>query len=333
MGVQINGSTGNVIATKGTFSGNVGIAGTLTYEDVTDIDAVGLITARSGIEVGASPGVGASISRQGNAIFSGITTIGSKEVGAGITLSPDGDVFASGVTTSTTFVGNLTGNVTGNSDTATNANHILVADNESTNENNLIPFIEDASATGNVGLESDGDFTYNPSTGTVSATAFSGSGANLTGLSAGITMVDQWSITSDNNKTNGQTIDTGWERSDYFFAQIGSGMTESSGVFTFPQTGIYLLMSQHAMNTSAGYAGVEIKMSSDSGSNYSTVSYGQITNTNNGYHALSLHGIVDVQNASTYRVLLEAYNNANVQYSGDSNALRNGITFIRLGDT
>ena len=159
------------------------------------------------------------------------------------------------------------------------------------------------------------------------------SGAALTGLSAGISMADQWSITSDNNKTNGQTIDTGWERSDYFFAQIGTGMTESSGVFTFPQTGIYLLMSQHAMNTSAGYCGVEIKMSSDSGSNYSTVSYGQITNTNNGYHALSLHGIVDVQNASTYRVLLEAYNSANVQYSGDSNALRNGITFIRLGDT
>ena len=336
MGVQINGATGNVIATKGTFSGNVGIAGTLTYEDVTDIDAVGLITARSGIEVGASPGVGASISRQGNAIFSGITTIGSKEVGAGITLSPDGDVFASGVTTSTTFVGNLTGNVTGNSDTATtatNANHILVADNESTNENNLIPFIEDASATGNVGLESDGDFTYNPSTGTVSATAFSGSGANLTGLSAGITMVDQWSITSDNNKTNGQTIDTGWERSDYFFAQIGSGMSESSGVFTFPSTGIYLLLTNHAMNTSASYCGVEIKMSSDSGSSYSTVSYGQITNTNNGYHHMSLHAVVDVQNASTYRVLLEAYNTANVQYSGDSNALRNGITFIRLGDT
>ena len=58
--------------------------------------------------------------------------------------------------------------------TATNANHISVADNESTNENNLIPFIEDASATGNVGLESDGDFTYNPSTGTVTATKFVG---------------------------------------------------------------------------------------------------------------------------------------------------------------
>ena len=70
--------------------------------------------------------------------------------------------------------------------TATNANHISVADNESTNENNLIPFIEDASATGNVGLESDGDFTYNPSTGTVTATVFVGAfTGNVTGNTSG----------------------------------------------------------------------------------------------------------------------------------------------------
>ncbi len=70
--------------------------------------------------------------------------------------------------------------------TATNANHISVADNESTNENNLIPFIEDASATGNVGLESDGDFTYNPSTGTVTATVFVGAfTGNVTGNASG----------------------------------------------------------------------------------------------------------------------------------------------------
>ena len=51
MGVQINGDTGNVIATKGTFSGDVGIAGTLTYEDVTNIDSIGIVTARSGLKV------------------------------------------------------------------------------------------------------------------------------------------------------------------------------------------------------------------------------------------------------------------------------------------
>ena len=78
MGVQINGDTGNISATKADYSGNVTIGGTLTYEDVTNIDSVGLITAREGIEVGARPGVAASISVDGNAIFSGITTISTK---------------------------------------------------------------------------------------------------------------------------------------------------------------------------------------------------------------------------------------------------------------
>ena len=55
--------------------GTVSIAGTLTYEDVTNIDAVGLITARNGIVVGS-----------------------------GITLSPDGNIFATGVTTSTSGI-------------------------------------------------------------------------------------------------------------------------------------------------------------------------------------------------------------------------------------
>ena len=76
MGVQINGSEGNVIATKGTYSGNVTIGGTLTYEDVTNIDSVGLVTARNGIEIGARPGVAASISVDGNMIVSGISTFG-----------------------------------------------------------------------------------------------------------------------------------------------------------------------------------------------------------------------------------------------------------------
>ena len=78
MGVQISGDTGNVLATKGTYTGNLTVGGVLTYEDVTNVDSVGLVTARSGIEIGARPGVAASISIDGNAIFSGITTIGGQ---------------------------------------------------------------------------------------------------------------------------------------------------------------------------------------------------------------------------------------------------------------
>ena len=42
---------GNVTGTTGTFTGNVSIGGTLTYEDVTNIDSVGVITARSGVKI------------------------------------------------------------------------------------------------------------------------------------------------------------------------------------------------------------------------------------------------------------------------------------------
>ena len=58
---------------------------------------------------------------------------------------------------------------------ATNSAHVLVTDNESTNEENLITFVEGATdSTGNVGLEMDGNLSYNPSTGTVTATIFKG---------------------------------------------------------------------------------------------------------------------------------------------------------------
>ena len=51
--------TGVLTATSGSFTGNVSIGGTLTYEDVTNIDAVGVITARQGIRVGAGQSIGA----------------------------------------------------------------------------------------------------------------------------------------------------------------------------------------------------------------------------------------------------------------------------------
>ena len=93
MAVQINGDTGNVSATKADFSGNISIGGTLTYEDVTNVDSVGLVTARTGIEIGARPGVAASISVDGNAIFSGITTFGGSGTGGSgtSTLTYDGN--------------------------------------------------------------------------------------------------------------------------------------------------------------------------------------------------------------------------------------------------
>ena len=52
-GIRVVGLTSiaNIVANTGTFSGAVSIGGTLTYEDVTNVDAVGIITARDGIKV------------------------------------------------------------------------------------------------------------------------------------------------------------------------------------------------------------------------------------------------------------------------------------------
>ena len=65
--------SGNVTGVAATFTGNVSVGGVLTYEDVTNIDSVGVITARSGIEFGAS-GVGGTITATGQAEFVGIVT-------------------------------------------------------------------------------------------------------------------------------------------------------------------------------------------------------------------------------------------------------------------
>ena len=59
-GGAINTPSGIVCAGVGTFSSDVKISGVLTYEDVTNIDSVGIITAQSGIRVGAGQSIGST---------------------------------------------------------------------------------------------------------------------------------------------------------------------------------------------------------------------------------------------------------------------------------
>ena len=58
------------VINDGSFGGNVSIAGSLTYEDVTNVDSVGLITARNGIVVGS----GITLSKDGDVFFTGVAT-------------------------------------------------------------------------------------------------------------------------------------------------------------------------------------------------------------------------------------------------------------------
>ena len=70
----------NITGTNATFSGNVSIGGTLTYEDVTNIDSIGIITARSGIKV-----LGGGINVVGIATADGLDAIEIKDDGSSVT--------------------------------------------------------------------------------------------------------------------------------------------------------------------------------------------------------------------------------------------------------
>ena len=132
--------SGPLNATSGSFSGDVSIGGTLTYEDVKNIDSVGIITARDGIEVtGGDIKVGSGVTIEGNgqATFTGIVTFGSNSttigdnvinVGTALTLGHTqglqfhtqnlhsagfeiNQINASGIITAAQFSGDLVGNV------------------------------------------------------------------------------------------------------------------------------------------------------------------------------------------------------------------------------
>ena len=105
-----------------------------------------------------------------------VFTAGGDVDGGNLGLESDGNLTynpSSGTLTSTTFSGNLTGNVTG---TASIATTVTITDNESTDEDNAVVFTAGGDVDGgNLGLESDGNLTYNPSSGTLTSTVLSGS--------------------------------------------------------------------------------------------------------------------------------------------------------------
>lgn len=103
----------NIVGTGATFSGNVSIGGTLTYQDVTNIDSVGIVTARSGLKVlaGGANIVGVVSATQG-AVITGVVTAtsyrgdGSQLTGvvSGITIKEEGSALSTQATT-LNFVG------------------------------------------------------------------------------------------------------------------------------------------------------------------------------------------------------------------------------------
>ena len=166
-------------------------------------------------------------------------------------------------------------------------------------------------------------------------------GANLTGISAGITMADQWRLnTGGTLTTDGTTqFSANWERGDTNSqGYIGSAMTESSGIFTFPSTGMYWIISQGSYKRNSGdnrFAQHQINVTTDNGT-YTNASsaFAIFPDAYNTTTAVA-NFIFDVTNVSTHKVKFSAYTNrSSVLFIANSTAYEgNSTIFLKLGDT
>ncbi len=164
-------------------------------------------------------------------------------------------------------------------------------------------------------------------------------GTTVTGITQGITEADQWRITTSANYTGvGNDLTVNWERNDTNFDKIGTGMSESSGIFTFPSTGIYYITyrCQIYMTNSNQFAGIMAHVSTDSGSNFTerAAAYGGWGDSGK-YSSAEGDLMLDVTNASTFRIKFRTHNQSGqqAQYIGDGSGQSTGFTFLRLGDT
>ena len=163
------------------------------------------------------------------------------------------------------------------------------------------------------------------------------SGASLTGITAGITEADCWrlSTTLSNNADN--DITANWERNDTEFEKIGTGLSESSGVYSFPSTGKYLLMFRGtAQGNGDKYIGIHIYVSTNGGAGYTYrgESYGSAyTGGGNTYTSYAFDTIIDVTDASNFRFKWRASSIGTCNFLGNSNAQLTGFTCIKLGGT
>jgi len=166
-----------------------------------------------------------------------------------------------------------------------------------------------------------------------------GDGSSLTGIATGnLNGADCFRLSANFSGGNNTVINSNWERVDTgTFGKIGTGLTESSGVFTFPDTGYWFIhfFSTAQNSNSDRKNGLGLSTTSDNGSNWVTVSkYQGYTNVNSEPHAGSQSHIVDITNTSTHKIrLLVNTSDTSTLYYGDNSVSYTGFTVIKLGDT
>ena len=154
----------------------------------------------------------------------------------------------------------------------------------------------------------------------------------------GITEADQWRLTAQASG-NQTPLSANLERVDTDgFSKIGTGMTESSGVFTFPSTGVWKIDfdTHFSYNGSTRTIYSVIATTTDNSSySYSAYSNSSIVQAESNYTAQHGHAsfIFNVTNTTTHKVRFEVASSVTILTQGDTNSNTTYMTFIRLGDS
>ena len=177
------------------------------------------------------------------------------------------------------------------------------------------------------------------STLTIDSGATIANSGTATGF-GGITMADQWrlsaAITSPTQNADA-VISSNWERNDSTaYGVLGSGMSESSGIFSFPVTGFYLVryVMMHSANADT-YFGGGIEATTNN-SSYSDIAeqfnYFDYTGSTVG-GGIFCESLLDVTDVSNIKVRFTYNTNAGTYINGNSSENQTYATFVRLGDT
>jgi hypothetical protein len=177
-------------------------------------------------------------------------------------------------------------------------------------------------------------------TGTKDATTFLRGDNSFQEVPAGgITEADQWRITANANSGTNADLSSNWERNDGVGATyIGTGLTESSGIFSFPSTGKYLINFQMVLHVHGGDTNAEVYMLvTTDNSSYTIVSFGHAGNgsSSDGVRSTIANShILDVTDTSNVKFKFKTDNFISTTLvGGSSSAQTSGFYAIRLGDT
>ena len=168
-------------------------------------------------------------------------------------------------------------------------------------------------------------------------TATSATASDFQDAGGGITEADAWRITANHSSSGSSSfayITSNWERVDTdSFEVIGTGLSESSGVFSFPSTGKYLITWQ--ANAVTGGDNQSSRMNIDittDNSSYDTASQSASESGTATYAHNSGQFLFDVTNTTTHKFKL-AESGGGGNLTGNTGFTRTGFTCIRLGDT